>query len=146
MGQCKIQNTKYFTLLLLVYKLQTSLLIWRALRERLQYYVLTHLQYESAKPKLCGTQHSLHDRPGNGTGLKTTLQTNDYLCSYRARTRTRLDSRNALNLSLYSYIELVSKLGSWKKTHLWINLSMYLHPVASTFFGDVRFCLQYTEI
>ena len=47
--------------------------------------------------------------------LKTTSQTNDYLCLYRARTCTRLESRNALNLSLYSYVESVSKLGSRRK-------------------------------
>ena len=47
--------------------------------------------------------------------LKTTSQTNDYLSSYRARTRTRPESRNALNLSLYSYVESISKLGSRRK-------------------------------
>ena len=47
--------------------------------------------------------------------LKATSQTNDYLCSYRARTRMRLERRNALNLSLYSAIESVSKLGSRRK-------------------------------
>ena len=62
--------------------------------------------------------------------LKATSQTNDYLCSYRARTLMRLKRRNALNLSLYSAVESVSKLGSRKKTRQRINLSMYLYPVA----------------
>ena len=47
--------------------------------------------------------------------LKTTSQTNDYLCSYRTPTRKRLESRNALNLRLYSDVESVSKLGSRRK-------------------------------
>ena len=48
--------------------------------------------------------------------LKTTSQTNDYLCSYRAETCMRLERRNALNLSLYSAVESVSKLGSRRKS------------------------------
>ena len=47
--------------------------------------------------------------------LKTMSQTNDYLCSYCARTHTQIESRNALNLSLYRYVESVSKLGSRRK-------------------------------
>ena len=47
--------------------------------------------------------------------LKATSQMNDYLCPYCARTRMRLERRNALNLSLYSAVESVSKLGSRRK-------------------------------
>ena len=47
--------------------------------------------------------------------LKAMSQANNYLCSYHAGTRMRLERRNALNLSLYGAVESVSKLGSRRK-------------------------------
>ena len=68
-----------------------------------------------------------------------------YLCLYRARTRMRLERRNTLNLSRYSAVESVSKLGSRKNPSA--DKSVYvLASRGATFFGDVRFCVQYTEI
>ena len=61
--------------------------------------------------------------------LTAMLQINNYLCLSCTQTRTRLEIINALNLSLYSYVKSISKLGL-QKTRLRINQSIYLYPVA----------------
>ena len=67
---------------------------------------------------------------------------NDKLCSSPARTYTGLKIINALNLSLYSYVESKSKLGSQENP--FVDKSVYiLVSYGTTFFDDA--CFTYSR-